>query len=91
MNDWTDDEVVKILGNIRAACEKDSVLLISENILPDEPDLNLATADVWLMNFGGKRRNARSYREVTKKAGFEIQSMAKNESNNSTVIQLVPV
>lgn len=80
-----------MLSNVRKACASDSKLLISENLLPDQPSLNLAAADVWLMNFGGKRRNERIFTEVAEKAGFKISSIAKDSKTNSAVLELLPI
>jgi hypothetical protein len=91
LNDWPDEEVVQILSHVREACVSDSRLLISENLLPDEPSLNLAAADVWLMNFGGKRRNERIFNEVATTAGFKISSISKDSKSNSAVLELLPI
>lgn len=91
LNDWPDAEVVQVLSHVRNACAPDSRLLISENLLPDQPSLNLAAADIWLMNFGGKRRNERIFTEVAERAGFKVSSIAKDAKTNSAVLELLPV
>lgn len=91
LNDWPDDECVTILKNIREACASDSRLLISENLLPDEPSVSLAAADLWMMNFAGKRRNVRMFNDLAARSGFEIASIAKDKTSNSAVIEMLPV
>lgn len=91
LNDWPDDECVTILKNIREACASDSRLLISENLLPDEPSVSLAAADLWMMNFAGKRRNVRMFNDLASRSGFEISSIAKDKTSNSAVIEMLPV
>ncbi|KAF2175883.1 S-adenosyl-L-methionine-dependent methyltransferase [Zopfia rhizophila CBS 207.26] len=91
LNDWPDDECVTILSRIRSACATDSRVLISENLLPDEPSVSLAAADIWMMNFGGKRRNERMLEDIASRAGFRISSISKDKTSNSAVIEMVPV
>lgn len=91
LNDWSDAEVVQILRSIRDACAPDSKVLISENLLPDEPPLKLAAIDVWMLNFGGKRRNKGNFGELARRAGFELSSIAEDEKTKSAVLELVVV
>lgn len=80
-----------ILGQIRSACATDSRVLVSENLLPDAPSVSLAAADLWMMNFAGKRRNERMFNDIATRAGFKIGSVAKDHNSNSAVIEMVPV
>ena len=91
MNDWPDDECVQILSKIRTACALDSRVLISENLLPDEPSLGTAAIDLWMMNFGGKRRNKKMFQELASRAGFRVSSVAKNETTTMAIVEMVPV
>ncbi|OAA50380.1 O-methyltransferase [Metarhizium rileyi] len=91
LNDWPDDEAVQILRHVRKACSPDSRLLISENLLPNEPSLKLAAIDVWFMNFGGKRRNERHFKEIGARAGFKISNIFRDLKADSAVLELVPI
>ncbi|KAH6874085.1 O-methyltransferase-domain-containing protein [Thelonectria olida] len=91
LNDWPDDECVIILGKIRAACALDSRVLISENLLPDTPSVPLAAADLWMMNFAGKRRNERMFNEIASRAGFRVSSISRDKTSNSAIIEMLPV
>lgn len=91
LNDWPDDECVTILSQIRSACAADSRVLISENLLPDELSVSLAAADIWMMNFGGKRRNEKMFADIASRAGFRVSSVSKDQTSNSAVIEMVPV
>lgn len=91
LNDWADDDVVQILKAIRAACADDSRVLISENLLPDEPSVSIGAADIWMMNFAGKRRNARMFGEIAARAGLRVSSISKHKESSSAVVEMVPV
>ncbi|KUI67830.1 Demethylsterigmatocystin 6-O-methyltransferase [Cytospora mali] len=89
LNDWPDDDVVNIFGQIRAACAPDSRVLVSEQLVPDGPSLMMGALDLFMMNFGGKRRNERQYGELAERAGFRVSSVSRHESSDSAVIELV--
>lgn len=91
LNDWPDDECVQVLSRIRNACAPDSRVLISENLLPGEPLLGSAAIDLWMMNFGGKRRNENMFRELASRAGFRISSVAKDKATNMGMVEMSPV
>ncbi|OJJ60066.1 hypothetical protein ASPSYDRAFT_30881 [Aspergillus sydowii CBS 593.65] len=91
LNDWSDEECVLILGQIRSVGAADSRVLVSENLLPDQPSVSLAAADLWMMNFAGKRRNERMFNDIATRAGFKIASIAKDHKSNSAVIEMIPV
>ncbi|KAF4454154.1 equisetin N-methyltransferase [Fusarium austroafricanum] len=91
LNDWPDDECVIILKNIREVCTPDSRVLISENLLPDQPSVSLAAADLWMMNFAGKRRNERMFNDLASRAGFKVCSISKDKTSTSAVVEMVPV
>ncbi len=80
-----------ILGQIRSVGAADSRVLVSENLLPDQPSVSLAAADLWMMNFAGKRRNERMFNDIATRAGFKIASIAKDHKSNSAVIEMIPV
>ncbi|KAL4733433.1 hypothetical protein BDV11DRAFT_213865 [Aspergillus similis] len=91
LNDWPDENCVTILRHIREACEPDSRVLVSEQLLPPQPSLNISAGDLWMMNFGGKRRSGRMFSELALKAGLRVSSIPKEDSSNSAVIEMVPI
>ena len=80
-----------ILSHVRAACATDSKVLISEQLLPHEPSIDLAATDIWMMNFGGKRRNERMFSEIASRAGLKICSIFRDKMSDSAVIEMVPL
>ncbi|RAL11486.1 S-adenosyl-L-methionine-dependent methyltransferase [Aspergillus homomorphus CBS 101889] len=91
LNDWGDDDCVQILKSIRQACAPDSRILISENLLPDEPSLGVAGIDLWMMNFGGKRRNEKMFGDLASQAGLRVSAVAKHDATSMGVVEMVPV
>ncbi|KAF3481033.1 uncharacterized protein GIQ15_03792 [Arthroderma uncinatum] len=91
LNDWPDDDCVRILSRIREACASDSRVLVSEQLIPEVPSLDLAAFDIWMMNFGGKRRNARLFTDIATKAGLRINSVTRDEISGGGIIEMVPV
>lgn len=91
LNDWPDDECVQILSKIRTACAPDSRVLICENLSPGEPLLGSAAIDLWMMNFGGKRRNENMFGELASRADFRISSVAEDKATNMGVVEMLPV
>ncbi|KAH8754366.1 O-methyltransferase-domain-containing protein [Diaporthe sp. PMI_573] len=91
LNDWPDDEAVKILSGIRKACAGDSRVVISEYLRPERPNIFVSTVDLFSMNVGGKVRNERMFQALASKAGLSIKSVLKDEKTNSAVIEMVPI
>lgn len=69
----------------------DSRVLINENFLPDEPSVFIAAVDLFLMNFGGKRRNKKMFSEIATRAGFKVTRIIEDKPTNSAVVELAPI
>lgn len=91
LNDWPDEACVKILSHIREACEEDSRVVVSEQLLPINPLLDIAAGDIWMMNFGGKRRSGQAFAHLASKAGLKISSISRQEGSNHAMIEMIPV
>jgi hypothetical protein len=93
LNDWPDEACVGILSRLREACAPDSRVLVAENLLPDQPSesIDLCAIDLFMMNFGGKRRTQEHYAKLASRAGFRISSVSKDESSNFAVIEMMPL
>ncbi|KAI6088785.1 O-methyltransferase-domain-containing protein [Hypoxylon rubiginosum] len=88
---WSDDECIRLLKNIRRACAMDSRVLINECLLPEEPSISVAAEDLFLLKFGGKKRNEKMFAEIATRAGFKITRVLKDLPTNSAVLELVPI
>lgn len=91
MNDWPDNECVQILRKIRHACAAHSRVIISENLLPEKPSLGFAGLDLWMMNFGGKRRNEAMFKDLASRAGFKVSAVSKDEPTSMGVVEMLPI
>ena len=74
VHDWPHKQALQILGNIREAMDSESILLISENTLPEENvPLDSACADLVMMaNFSSLERTEEQFRVLLEQAGFEL-------------------
>lgn len=93
LNDWPDEACLGILRRLRAACVPDSRVLVAENLLPAAPaeSVDLCAIDLFMMNFGGKRRTRAHYARLAARAGFGISSVARDEASHFAVIEMVPL
>lgn len=89
LNDWPDDDCVTILRQIRSVAAPDSRVLISEQILRDNPTLKVAALDLFMMNFGGKRRSERLFREIAERAGWMVSRVLRDWDSESGVVELL--
>ena len=91
LNDWPDDECIQVLKHMRAACAPDSrILIVEELLLPNPSPLNLGQ-DIFLLNWGGKRRNERMFQEIAAQAGLRVKATFTSGDSDCGVIELVPV
>ncbi|KAL6706943.1 hypothetical protein ACN47E_004893 [Coniothyrium glycines] len=93
LNDWPDEACVGILGRLREACAPDSRVLVAENLLPDDPSqtIELCAIDLFMMNFGGKRRTQEHYAHLASRAGFRMSTISHDEKSKFGVIEMVPL
>lgn len=91
VHDWSEEECLTILGNIRRAMKPDGKLLIVEFVLPegDAPHLGKLTDMVMLVVPGGQERTAGEYDELLTKAGFKMTRVIPTESPVSIVEAVV--
>ncbi len=87
IHDWTEQQCLTILGNVRRAMAPDGKLLIVEFVLPegDTPHLGKIADMVMLVIPGGQERTADEYDVLLKKAGFRMTRVIPTESPVSIV------
>jgi hypothetical protein len=90
LNDWPDDDVVNILSHIASACEPDSKVLVSEQILPSPPKLLTSVVDIFLLSLGGKRRTEQMYRDIASKAGLRVTNVFQDPNTYTAVLEMEP-
>jgi hypothetical protein len=78
LHNWTDERGETILRNCRSAMEAGSVLLVIENIMPEEaedaePAEHLVMLDLHMMvMLGGRERTRSEYQSLLRSAGFDL-------------------
>ncbi|KAF2819222.1 S-adenosyl-L-methionine-dependent methyltransferase [Ophiobolus disseminans] len=98
LNDWPDSACTTILSHLRAACASDSRVLVAENLVQDgaerdaAQELDHCAIDLFMMNFGGKRRTQGAYEALAEKAGLKVVHVARHKGGNGfAVLEMVPV
>ena len=79
LHDWPDKQAREILANIRDAMDKDSILLINENSLPEaNVPLYPAQLDLHMMAFfSSLDRTPTQFKELLEASGFEVVGVYK--------------
>ncbi|MFD5701880.1 methyltransferase [Streptomyces lasiicapitis] len=80
LHDWSDEQVVTILGHCRAALPPGGRVLIVEPVLPEVVDPETAgltyLSDLnMLVNVGGRERTRAEFEEVCRRAGLAVASV----------------
>ncbi|KAL2016676.1 hypothetical protein VTK56DRAFT_3178 [Thermocarpiscus australiensis] len=91
LNDFPDSAVLQALSTIRKACWADltrRVLIVEERLHPNGSKFSIAQ-DIFVMSFGGKRRNVDMFRAVAENARFRIDTVSEDPKTEFGVIELV--
>jgi len=85
--DWAESEALTILRNIREAIKPDGRLLLIELVLPEGNSGHLGNYMnlEMLLDFGGRERTEREYREFLSRAGFELTRVVQTGAPVSVV------
>ena len=92
IHDWSEEQCLTILGNVRKAIKPDGRLMIVEMVLPagDTPHPGKITDIVMLTVAGGQERTEAEYAPLLAKAGFRIERVVPTGSAVS-IVEAVPV
>jgi hypothetical protein len=88
IHDWTDDQAVAILTNIKAAARPGARLVLVEWVLTETAEFDLGKwMDVnMLVNAGGRERSAAEFRDLYDRSGFELEEMVPTASPLSIIV-----
>lgn len=88
LHDWTDDQCIQILRNIRHAAGEHGRLAVFETLLPggDEPHLGKSLDVGMLVVTGGRERSIEEYRELFAASGFELTRTIGNPGPLSAIL-----
>lgn len=91
IHDWSEEQCIQILGNIRKGMGPDSKLFLVEMVLPEgnEPHPGKILDMVMLVMPGGQERTAAEYSELLAKAGLKMTDVVPTKSPVSIVEAVV--
>ena len=87
IHDYSDENCVKILSNLRDAMELDSKVLIADMVMPKrvyEADLPAAAMDNCVMVMGGKERTEDGMRKILEEAGLKFVKTWQSREGGAT-------
>ncbi len=88
-HDLSDQNTIRVLKQIVPVMERDSKILIADNIIPEGPQSgNTAVMDMMMMAIGGKERTEKDFRDVIDAAGLKLDGVYRaGEHNTFAVIE----
>lgn len=87
VHDWSDDEALQILRNVRRAAPTGAALLLVETVIPEDTrDFIGKFADIEMLLFNdGRERTAHEYQRLLDEAGFEMTQIFDTETEFSLI------
>ena len=88
LHDYSDEKCVGILSQLAAAAAPDTLVLISEMLVPakiGEAELPIVNMDMSVMNMGGKERTERGFAAILEPAGLELVKVWKGFRNDALI------
>lgn len=71
IHDWSDEDAVRILGNVRKAIRPDGTLLLMESLI-DSDERPAGLGDLLMLVIGGRDRSEEELRRLLAEAGFTL-------------------
>ncbi|MFG1929839.1 methyltransferase [Mycobacterium sp. NPDC048908] len=92
LHDWSDDDALTILANVRSAIPPDGKLLLLESVLPERSssDLGLMIDLEMLVAVGGRERTRAEWENLLGRAGFRLNRVVQT-ANPISIVEAVPV
>ncbi len=87
IHDWSDEESIRILRNVRAAAGPGKTVLLVETVIPEGGGefLGKITDLEMLLSNDGRERTADEYRSILDQAGFALTRVVPTVSPFSVV------
>jgi len=88
LHDWSDEEAIRLLTNVRRAATSDAYLMVVESVIPDTPAFDLGKwMDLNMMAMAtGRERTAGEFRDLFERAGFTLEQIVPTPSPLSIVV-----
>jgi len=88
LHDWSDEESVVILKNLKKVASANARVMLVESVVPETPEFDMGK---WmdlnmLVMATGKERTAREFRVLLDQAGFDLESIVATPSPLCIVI-----
>lgn len=90
MHDYADDNCIQILRRLAAAMSWDSILLISDMVVPakcSEADLQAACMDITMMTMGGKEKTEANFVKILEASGLKLVKIWQATAGPQTMIE----
>jgi hypothetical protein len=87
-HDWSDEESVAILSNLKRVARPNARVMLVESVVPETPEFDMGKwMDLNMMVMAtGRERTAAEFRELLDKAGFDLEEIVATPSPLSIVI-----
>jgi len=88
LHDWSDEESIGLLTNVRNVATPDARLMVVESVIPETPEFDLGKwMDLNMMVMaGGRERTAAEFRKLYDRAGFALDEIVPTCSPLSIVV-----
>jgi len=88
LHDWSDQESVGLLMNVRKVATPDARLMVVESVIPETPEFDMGKwMDLNMMVMAtGRERTAAEFRDLFERAGFALEQIVPTPSPLSIVI-----
>ena len=88
LHDWSDEESVALLTNVKKAAKADARLMVVESVIPETPEFDMGKwMDLNMMAMStGRERTAAEFRDLFGRAGFALEQIVPTPSPLSIVI-----
>jgi hypothetical protein len=88
LHDWSDEESVGLLTNVRRAATSDARLMVVESVIPETPEFDMGKwMDLNMMAMtSGRERTAAEFRDLFERAGFALEQIVPTPSPLSILI-----
>ena len=86
LHDWEDDECVRILQTVRAACAEAKLLVVEQVVGDPNTDARAKFSDLnMLVMPGGRERTAAEWKSLFNSAGFELTAIVPSAAAPSVI------
>lgn len=88
LHDWSDEESVDLLTNVRKVATPNARLMVVESVIPETPEFDMGKwMDLNMMVMAtGRERTATEFRDLLDQAGFALEQIVPTPSPLSVIV-----